>query len=244
MKTLLAEPAGAQTKPVRPVGGVAIFCDPLSYPSAEEIHRLRREGYEVQPKKEVSPSQLSRMKALVRSGATWVLGEIGLDHSVPVADWFRQEEMLHCLLAQAFSLRHHLAICLHLRGSRNDPTAETCYQNCLNILQIARVPRCVRSVRILLHNFSSTVLMADSFTWSVESFNKEQKEVCRHIFRADDRRLLLESDGPHFAPPGQRVGAPHLLHPTTEAVGRILGQDAEQVLDLTRKNGRDLFLMV
>ncbi|XP_033110635.1 uncharacterized protein LOC117111747 [Anneissia japonica] len=249
-----AEPPRGDVRPVSVAGGIAVYCDPQTYPTTREINFITRDlhlnvAVGVHPKQSLTSDQFDRLHSLSRMSEVKVLGEIGLDHSRPPSDWYRQEGLFRRVLNRCYSHHQHRVVCLHLRGMAGDPTAEECYSRALDILRLSRIPR---EQRLLLHNYTSTVSIADayrrhfpatyfSFSLAASGFNSQQRQACRHIEAMDDRRLLIESDGPHFAPAGQRVGAPHLLWATAAVVGEVLGRDPRRVLDLTWKNGRDLF---
>ncbi|XP_033118378.1 uncharacterized metal-dependent hydrolase YcfH-like [Anneissia japonica] len=213
----------------------------------------RNRGFEVgvgiHPKKELSPAQLSRLVTLTSSSHVRVLGEIGLDHTLPNTDWVRQDELLERVLKQCYSFSRHCLICLHVRGMHGDEVAEECYFRALYLLRLTHIPR---DQKLILHAFSSSSKVVDkflhqypgtyfSFTIEAGRFTMVQRAACKHLAGVNDRRILIESDGPYFPPSGQRVGAPHLLWETAKSVARVLGWEARRVLELTRKNGLDLF---
>ncbi|XP_033113555.1 uncharacterized protein LOC117114115 [Anneissia japonica] len=236
------------------VGGVTVYCDPHTYPTAREVHFITRDlhlevAVGIHPKHDLTSDQFDRLYSLSRMREVRILGEIGLDHTRPPLDWYRQENLFRRVLNRCYAHHQHRVVYLHLRGMAGDPTAGECYSRALDNLRLSRIPR---EQRLLLHNYTSTVAIADafrhhfpamlfSFSLAVSGFNNQQRQACRHIEAVDDRRLLLESDGPHFAPAGHRVGSPHLLWATAAAVGEVLGREPCQILDLTWKNGRDLF---
>ncbi|XP_033117026.1 uncharacterized protein LOC117116965 [Anneissia japonica] len=248
-----AENFQLESRRVRVVGGIAIFSDPPNYSIYNEVCRLREDGYEIgvgiNPAQDVSHLQFSRLIELTEFPQFKVLGPIGLDHSMPPSDWPQQDHLLMRVLSQCYSPQLHRVLCLHIRGMHDDVTAEECYLRALYILRLARIPA---DQRLLLHCFTSTIEVVDEyqkyfpgtyfgFSMSVVGFNRKQKEACKHIGALNDRRLLIESDGPHYRSTGERIERPNMLWLAAEAVGKVLDREAQQILDLTRKNGLDLF---
>ena len=85
-------------------GGVAIFCDPPTYPSQEEVRELKEVGYVtaigLHPKRAQDyrdEDYVAFQRCLEYEGVS-VLGEVGLDYSVEAAKWEAQHVALDRIL--------------------------------------------------------------------------------------------------------------------------------------------------
>ncbi|XP_021338873.1 uncharacterized protein LOC110440249 [Mizuhopecten yessoensis] len=116
-------------------GGLVVYCDPPTYPSAEEIGELVQDGFRVlvgvHPKIIAAPQEIEHLTRLLTLPAE--LGEIGIDHIVDQHDqWHYQERQLKALLTL---LDQGKALVLHIRGTRTDSTGLEVYMRCLDLLE-------------------------------------------------------------------------------------------------------------
>ena len=88
-------------------GGVAIFCNPSTYPSQEEVRKLKEAGYitaiGLHPKRalEYRDEDYVAFQGCLEYEGVSVLGEEELDYSVDAAKWEAQHVALDRIL-------HHL----------------------------------------------------------------------------------------------------------------------------------------
>ncbi|XP_033096425.1 uncharacterized protein LOC117100742 [Anneissia japonica] len=97
------EPPRGDVRPVSVAGGIAVYCDPQTYPTTREINFITRDlhlnvAVGVHPKQSLTSDQFDRLHSLSRMSEVKVLGEIGLDHSRPPSDWYRQEGLFRRVL--------------------------------------------------------------------------------------------------------------------------------------------------
>ncbi len=186
---------------VRVVGYIAVYCDPDTYPSGEEIVKVVTEGGRVvigiHPKKQLREGDLETLKQRLRLSGTVGLGEVGLDHSVKNPDqWFRQEQQLRRVLKDCLEPYHVLV--LHCRGMKTDPTGLEVYMRCLDIVR----DYAHTSQKIHLHCFTGSPEIVSTwletfpntyfgFTGLAKRFNAQQREGLRSVPR---NRVLLVTD--------------------------------------------------
>ena len=101
------------------VGGVAIFCDPATYPSQDEVNQLATQGvgvaFGLHPKtKNVSEDSWNKFTACLQLEGVRALGEVGLDHfKIAKTLWDQQ----HIVLSRALDhLTPDKVLVLHNRG--------------------------------------------------------------------------------------------------------------------------------
>ena len=77
------------------------------------------------------------------------------------------------------------------------------------------------------------------FTAMVKSFDAVSVEALKTL---EEHRLLLETDSPYFKPQNKRASTPALIGDVAKLVANLRGQSWEKVLEVTRANGRRLYL--
>ena len=85
------------------------FSDPETYPTEEQVKRLRAKGFHIsvgiRPKIDPSERKLDRLAKLLEMPEVCALGEIGIDHSVPIGRWASQtlniQKILGCLAVRS-----------------------------------------------------------------------------------------------------------------------------------------------
>ncbi|XP_069125645.1 uncharacterized protein [Argopecten irradians] len=94
-----ASPLVEEQRRVRITGGVAVYCDPATYPSDEEIRQVTGDGYHVavgaHPKALLTSEEEVAFLERVQRPDVKGFGEVGLDLSVPSPDhWVDQERQV------------------------------------------------------------------------------------------------------------------------------------------------------
>ena len=96
-----------------------VFSNPDCYPTKDQIRQFRARGFHVslgaRPKCHVSEAQLDRLADLLEMPEVAALGEIGVDHSVPIQYWARQTVNMQRLLG-CLSIRAHKILVVKCRG--------------------------------------------------------------------------------------------------------------------------------
>ncbi len=112
----------SDTYEVDVVGAVANFCDPSTYPDATTISHLRKQGVRItvglhpkHPRRNNAPA-LQTLSQLIAHPEVVGVGEVGIDQSVPVEEWSRQQDLLQDVLEK---LQPHHVLVLHCRGMLN-----------------------------------------------------------------------------------------------------------------------------
>ena len=229
---------------VRVTGGVAVFCDPPTYPTEEQVTQYRRQGLIVaigmHPKTNVNEGDWQNFKRCLSFPGVTAFGEVGLDYSMPAQTWSQQ----HVVLDQALSLlRPDHVLILHGRpqmGFHDGSSAQMLYQ------LKGVVPR---DQKIHLHCFSGDQAAVDlwvkefpnthfGYTALIKDLPRESKVALRDL---DGKRLLIETDAPYFRFGSRTYSTPGMIGMTASIVGAIRGQDWTEVLELSNSNVRHLY---
>ena len=241
LEELLAVEVDQAQCPVDVRGGVAVFCDPETYP--EVFPRVPGFGSAVgiHPKKvaEFSNSHLDILEELLRKDGVVALGEVGIDHTAPKNTWQRQEEVLREVLLLSMPRR---PLVLHVRD-RNDLETGILYTRVLKIMKECAVS----TQKIHLHCFTGSaeqvVAWLDAFpetyfgfTNIARKFTKPQKAGLRQV---PVNRLLLETDAPYFG--GEGGSTPAFLGKAADVVSQVRGVAIEELIRRTALNGRILY---
>ena len=230
------------------MGACTTFCDPESWPSGEQISALHPDidvavGWH--PKKTTQGRKRERLAQLERildHPRVVALGEIGLDHTVGFQDWARQNEVLLDILRLA---RGHQVIMFHARGMPEDIDSEAV----LTLLRCLAIKGLSRGRLIYLHCFTGGPNMVErwleafpntyfGFTKLVGEFNSHQREG---LARVPGDRILLETDAPHFAWPGEAYSTPGRVSRVAELVAEVRGWQPGECIALARVNAVELF---
>ena len=200
---------------VRLTGGVAVFCDPGTYSSEEEMHHLWSQGYAVaiglHPKRVVSyiDEDYRAFKEHVTRPEVAALGEVSFDYTINQSMWGQQHVALNITLKH---LQPSQVLVLHARGA---------YYQLLFQLKGVIPPQqeihlhCFEGDRQLLTDwlkeFPNTFF---GFTGLVQHFNKAQKTALRNV---PEDRLSVETDSAYFKIGGRKHSSSGLV--------RIVGDD-------------------
>lgn len=238
-----------EEKRISLVGGVVIYCDPDTYPSQRFLDRLPEHisvGIGFHPKHASNTHTriedgFHQLRRLLRHPRVVALGEVGLDHSVPMRYWAYQVELLEKVLP-CLEDRHVLVI--HCRGMKGDCGTEAF------LLLLHYLKKHVRPNQpIHLHCFTGNSYVVGrwlevfprtyfGFTNRVSTFNRFQIEALCSI---DENRLLLESDAPYFPIEGETVSSPSQLYVWAEIMARHRQLTVERMLEITLTNARHLY---
>ncbi|XP_033758156.1 putative deoxyribonuclease TATDN2 [Pecten maximus] len=233
-----------EDKEVDVVGTCASFCDPDTYPSAERLLDLPRDmvvAVRLHPKTKFQSFRevddcFRHLRKLVQQERVTAVGEVGLDHTVPMRDWHYQMVNLQKILPLV-TTRHVLV--LHCRGMSHDNGTE------VYMLLLSLVRQGVsRDQRIYLHCFNGDRYVLDQwttafpnlylgFTRLVTSFTPHQSEALRKV---EEGRILLETDAPYFSVRGRPWSAPNQLYSVAESVAAVLQMTPERLLEITTAN--------
>ena len=172
------------------------------------------------------------LRALLKRGRCLALGEIGLDYHY---DFSPRETQQDCFRRQlALALELDMPVIVHDREAHEDT---------LRLLQEYR-PRGV------VHCFSGSAEFAREILGlgfyiglgGAVTFKNARKplEVAAQI---PLERLLLETDAPYMAPEpcrGRRCESWHIGY-TAKKIAQARGMDAQELIDICNRNGRELF---
>ena len=192
--------------------------------SAVGFHPLENDAY--------TDEALERIKELAKDEKCVAIGEIGLDYHYEKESRDNQLTLLEKQIQIANEL--DLPIIFHDRESHEDT---------LNILKKYK-PKGV------LHCFSGSVEMAKEIIklgmyiglGGAVTFKNAVKpcEVAKFV---PSDRLLIETDAPYMTPVpfrGKRCDSLYIPY-TAEKIAELRGVTAQEILDLTDKNARELF---
>ncbi|XP_071141869.1 uncharacterized metal-dependent hydrolase TatD-like [Mytilus edulis] len=233
--------------PVKLAGGVAVFCDPKTWPSVP----LRLEpgwvgAVGIHPKSagQFEDATQHRFHQLVSHPSVSALGEVGVDFTVEEKLHARQISTLRWALQ---SCRFDQPVVLHIRGGRLHRVHARAHREVLEVLKSG----VVNPLQLIhLHCFQGGGIAQvrewqDSyrnayfgFGMGVRSFNSEQKEALRSV---PPYRILLESDAPYFFPPNARHGHPHYLYEVAKVVGTVRADSPREIVRVAHLNGSRLY---
>ena len=224
---------------VRLTGGVAVFCDPGTYSSEEEMHYLRSQGYAVanglHPKHvdSYTDEDYRAFEEHVTRPEVAPLGEVGLDYTVNQSMWGQQ----HVALDRALKhLQPSQVLVLHARGAY--------YQLPFQLKGVIPPEQeihihCFEGVRQLLTDwlkeFPNTFF---GFTGLVQHFNEAQKTALRNV---PEDRLSVETDSPYFKIGGRKHSSPGLVGMVAEMMAKVRGSTWKEVLKVASSNARRLY---
>ncbi|XP_067655922.1 D-aminoacyl-tRNA deacylase-like [Haliotis asinina] len=225
------------------VWGVEVYCDPPTYPSQISADPRYRTAVGLHPKKvEALTDGIFRQLLGLWGNAACIVGEIGLDHSVPAKEWKRQEKALKELLPHAPAGR---PIVLHIRGPNGDEEAGATYARMMQLL-LAYLPpeqplvlHCFsggeETVREWLRTFPNVYF---GYAGQVRGFNSDQVAGLRAV---PLDHLLVETDSPYMPPEGHRRNSPALLCLVGDLVAEARGMTTEDFLRAATENATRLF---
>ena len=227
-------------------GLVTSYCDPATYPTPEEVRSIVSQGCYVvvglHPKKEASERDWETLHNLLQLPEVSGLGEIGVDHTMPISTWTDQTNKIDRAIHAADNLPR--IVVLHCRGVQNEDNTEA-YNLLLKTLSL----RLGCGALIHLHCFCGSSRIVDmwletfpntyfSFTRMVGCFTGHCARVVRKLHVG---RLLIETDAPYFHCRGSRHSTPAIIGMTAAELGRIRGVDWKAILEITRANAKRLY---
>ena len=224
-----------------------VFSNPDCYPTKDQIREFRAKGFHVslgaRPKCNVSEAQLDHLADLLEMPEVTALGEIGVDHSVPIQYWSRQTVNMQRLLG-CLSIRAHKILVVKCRGMIGQDPSEaydilrTCLHQFVSGVQLIHL-HCFDGdsdvVNRWLQSFPFTYF---SFARVVDTFEEGQREALRNL---DDARLLLETNSPFIKFGGSRASTPVQIGMAARAVAAIRGGTWRSILALATRNARHLY---
>jgi len=192
---------------IKVTGGIAVYCDPPSYPTEEVVAELAEAGFGVAIGLHPKPNQTAAydesdweaFERCVTFPGVKALGEVGLDYATDPDKWPLQHEVLDRALK---SLRPEHVLVLHNRPPMCRPDGDM-----VQLLYQLKgvVPK---EQKIHVHCFLGTPRMVE--LWLREFPNthfgycgdrilrasREEKEALRNL---SEDRILLETDAPYFS---------------------------------------------
>ena len=228
--------------PVNVVGGVAVYCNPRTFPISFNLGRGFGAAVGVHPRNAAQFDQdtFNHVRCCLRLENVVALGEIGLDHTEPEHTWHRQVRVFTQLLSLAPS---GLPIILHIREGE---LPVGIYQQALDIMR----DNVARTQYMHFHCFTGTVETVASwrgafpncyfgFTGLARSFAPDQRAAVRMI---PEDRILLETDSPYLRTSwGARVNTPAFIGEVADVIAEIRNVSVEHICHTTSDNARRLY---
>lgn len=227
-------------------GGVIVYSEPSTHPEIVSVERPWGVAVGVHPKhtEEFSRDRFLHMKELLNRPHVVALGEVGLDRTVPVKLWRRQEDVLCQVLTLS---RKDKVLVLHLRGTPADRIGMDVHARCMQILHTSCDPdqpihlHCftgdARLVKEWMNSFSHVYF---GFTGAVETFSTDQIDGLRAV---PMNRMLLETDSPYMKPGGGYINTPAFIGDVATVVASKLQISVRYLLNETVKNCRKLYAL-
>lgn len=227
-------------------GGVIVYSEPSTHPEIVSVERPWGVAVGVHPKhiEEFSRDRFLHMKELLNRPHVVALGEVGLDRTVPVKLWRRQEDVLCQVLTLS---RKDKVLVLHLRGTPADRIGMDVHARCMQILHKSCDPdqpihlHCftgdARLVKEWMNSFSHVYF---GFTGAVETFSTDQIDGLRAV---PMNRMLLETDSPYMKPGGGYINTPAFIGDVATVVASKLQISVRYLLNETVKNCRKLYAL-
>ncbi|XP_062609823.1 uncharacterized protein LOC134271630 [Saccostrea cucullata] len=225
-------------------GGVVIYSEPSTHPESVDMCGPWRMAIGVHPKhvEELTPDRFLHLKNMLNSPYVVALGEIGLDRTVPVKLWRRQDEVFRQVLTLT---RKDKVLVLHLRGIAADRIGMDVHARCIQLLRKS----CDPDQPIHLHCFMGDPELVKEwldccsnvyfgFTGAVTNFSADQVAGLQSVPMS---RLLLETDSPYMKPGGGAVNTPAFIGDVATEVASKLQVSVQYLLKETVKNSRRLY---
>ena len=228
---------------------VTNFCDPSTYPDnslLETLYGVRcfsTIGLHPKGASKYTDADIQKFCMLLERPEVVGFGEVGLDHSVPYAEWLGQAILLKRVLS--FLKERHVLV-LHCRGADGDIHGKEVHMCLLSIMLGVVSPE----QRIHLHCFQGDMEVLRSFlnsfpntyvgyTHNVDDLT-EDAAVALRLVPSD--RLLIETDAPYFGGPTiGNTSSPMVVGWAAKHVGRFRGESTKSVLRATVANTRALY---
>ena len=229
--------------PVHLIGGVAVFSEPSRYNLIPKQSQTWYLAVGVHPKhvEELSDSCFLQLQSLLKWPSVRALGEVGLDRTVPVSEWRKQEVVLERVLGYAMPDQ---CLVLHLRGTREDKYGQDVHARCLRILDRSLAKR----QKIHLHSFAGDADLVSEWSESypntyfgisglVRTFDSRQIKALRSI---PLDWLLVETDSPYLSV-NRSINSPACIGDIAHLVAAKMGISFEDVLSKSLENGLRLY---
>ena len=181
---------------------------------------------------DLKENTIESLEELLKKNKVVAIGEIGLDYNFNDENKEEQKEFFNRQLDLAE--KYNLPIIVHTRDS---------IQDCYDILK-------KRKLKGVIHCYSGSIEMAKEILklgmyiglGGAVTFKNAVKpcEVAKFV---PEDRLLIETDAPYMTPVpfrGKRCDSLHIPY-TAEKIAELRGVTAQEILDLTDKNARELF---
>ena len=234
--------------PVHVDGGIIVFCDHTGFPQVYPKVKGFGSAVGIHPSHALADTESAvyLVQNELRKEGVVALGEIGLDYTRPRSQWQTQEAMFKALLELACPIR---PVVLHFRESRDGGYESEVYFKGLQIMKEWVSPR----QRMQLHCFTGGVDQAlawmttfprcyFSISGLVLTFDRFQQAAVKRI---PEDRLLIETDSPYLRTDRRAsLNTPAFVGDVARAVAEIRGVTTEEILAVTRRNGRRLFEVV
>ena len=236
----------------RVMGGIMVFCDPESFPTTEEIHRLKRSplfGITLGIHPSYSKGDIDRFIPVVREiehqlrdGNINGIGEIGFDPNG--GGWENQEKLVQMFLPL---LTPETPLVLHIRGGNSVRANALAYGKALEFLLRNEVDP---QQRIQLHCFTGNREVVRSwsncfpncfFSYSgiSKTFGKEQIDALSMV---PEDRLLVETDSPYLPVHGSgKSNLPSRLGEVARLISSMRRMEVGRVVSTTFRNTMNLF---
>ncbi|XP_013402404.1 uncharacterized protein LOC106168026 [Lingula anatina] len=226
-------------------GGTAVFCDPDTWPDPKELPALRRMGLVLavglHPKKVASSTQFACLETLLSSPNVSAVGEVGIDHTAPPGEWVGQRLRLEKVLQLLTPAKILVLHCRGLPGGEDDALFSLLmHLQCIPIsaTQLIHLHHFQGSMGVLrrwIQSYPNTYFGVGSRADSLPGRRVAVAELHRS-------RVLLESDSPHFPCKPNRHGTPADLGWTGAMIAPIWGCTWQEVLAITARNARCLYV--
>ncbi|XP_041470120.1 uncharacterized metal-dependent hydrolase YabD-like [Lytechinus variegatus] len=253
---------GEPCHPVKVVGGIWNFCDPVRYSAPGFLDRVFRElpeGYAVavgiHPKQAsgLSRYHFEALRLALADPRVRGISEVGLDWSTDDSEWGAQEQLFERLLG----LSTGRVLVLHLRGANgsragNEPIPRSIHKLARDAIR----RRCPATQRIHLHCFMGSPDIVDewtsTFTYAYFGVTGSASYYCGAgaslkklgIRSIPQNRLLLETDAPYLpVRPRQGWQTESFIGDVGQVVASIRGVSLSQVLEETTINARELYCL-
>ncbi|MCG8047547.1 MAG: TatD family hydrolase [Candidatus Thiodiazotropha endolucinida] len=228
-------------------GGIAVFCDPGTYPSRVAVQELKTQGFAVaigmHPKYVTSykEADFKAFQTCLTYPEVRAFGEVGLDYTSDPSTWGLQHVILDRVLKH---LQPSHVLVLHARGMPGTQTGVGYYQLLYQLKGVVSSDQ-----RIHLHCFEGSRELMEKwlgefpntrfgFTGLVKNFSAASREALRHV---PEDKLLLETDSPYFHLGGRRHSSPALLGMVANLVADVRGQTWTEVLEVASRNASLLY---
>lgn len=182
---------------------------------------------------EFSPEQLALVKeTALRSPKVRAIGEIGLDYHYEGYDREKQIAAFRCQLELAAEL--DLPIIVHSRDACEDT---------VNILREYRPKGVVHCFSGSAETAAEIISLGMYIGFTGVLTFKNAKKAIRALGAVPDNRLVLETDCPYMAPVpfrGKRCDSSMIAF-TAEKAAEIKGIPVQELIDITCRNGLELY---